>query len=274
MTKCRPSKVPADSTTQLRRLLGTKRDDMYARVVGSLSWLRMTRPDMAYAIKELGRHYLANDKTHWAAAMKAIRYLRGTIDKGLILRGMARKEDLVLRVYVDSSFASCKDTAFGTTGIIVTLGTSTIFASSTTQKVVALSSCEAELVGLLAGALEGTYIRSVLEDLAIIPRNQPLEIYNDSQSAKQLLDRDSVSKRSRHVSIRWHKLKQLLKKENVIIMYEPTDTLCADMLTKGLGPHKHIPHAKRVLEGTVSPSGVAHLTRSRHEPQAMPPLRC
>jgi len=55
----------------------------FKQVVGSLMYLTATRPDLMYGVNLISR-YMANPKeSHWAAAKRIFRYLKGTIDHGL-----------------------------------------------------------------------------------------------------------------------------------------------------------------------------------------------
>ncbi len=70
---------------------------------------------------------------------RIIRYLKRTRDVGLTLRGGS---DQRLAVWSDSGWAECKDTRKSTSGVVVTMGSSVIFAKSYTQPTIANSSCE------------------------------------------------------------------------------------------------------------------------------------
>ncbi len=81
---------------------------------------------------------------------RIIRYLKRTRDVGLTLRGGS---DQRLAVWSDSGWAECKDTRKSTSGVVVTMGSSVIFAKSYTQPTIANSSCEAELYAQFKASL-------------------------------------------------------------------------------------------------------------------------
>lgn len=55
------------------------KDLPYQSLVGSLGWIASTtRPDIAYAVSQLGRFNSAWTVTHWTAAKNVLRYLKGT----------------------------------------------------------------------------------------------------------------------------------------------------------------------------------------------------
>jgi hypothetical protein len=59
----------------------------YASVVDSLIYAQMcTGPDIAYVVGVLGRYLSDSGLSHWTAAKKVLRYLKGTKDFMLACR--------------------------------------------------------------------------------------------------------------------------------------------------------------------------------------------
>ncbi|KAJ8509101.1 hypothetical protein ON010_g18802 [Phytophthora cinnamomi] len=87
-------------------------------LVGSLQYLvRGTRPDIANAVRELSKFLSSYNKTHWEAARRVLKYLKGTSTYGLLLHGNSRM--VTYEVYTDASFAcqpkQRKSVVYGTT---------------------------------------------------------------------------------------------------------------------------------------------------------------
>lgn len=198
------------------------------------------------------------------AARKVVQYLKGTIDYKLTLRGLDNAKDLKMRIWVDSSHGQCQDTRKGTTGIVITLGTSVIFHSSTGQSMVTLSSCESELVGIIEAAKEGIYQKRVLIDMGAI-REEPVEIYTDSQSVMQLMKKTHLHGRTKHVDIRFYWLKQKLEEDEFILKYEPSETHISDALTKPLGRPILDRHINRMMDGKVLPNQTEEVCESKED---------
>ena len=52
---------------------------LYRRLVGSLVYLTVTRPDISYAIHQVSQYLSAPRFTHYAAVLRILRYLKGTL---------------------------------------------------------------------------------------------------------------------------------------------------------------------------------------------------
>ena len=70
-------------------------------------------------------------------------------------------------VWTDTDYAGCRETRKSTTGGVTQIGSHTIKFWSSTQKVIALSSGEAEYYGVVRGAAEGIGTRSIMKDLEV-----------------------------------------------------------------------------------------------------------
>lgn len=67
-----------------------------------MHYLNHTQPDCAFAIHQCARYTFEPKKSHEVAINRIGRYLKGTIDKGLILEP---SDDLTLDCYTDADFA-------------------------------------------------------------------------------------------------------------------------------------------------------------------------
>jgi len=85
MAECNPIGTPLEVGLQLVK--GDESDDTlpYREAVGSLMYLMVgTRPDLAFAIGKLSRFVTCYSKEHWAAIKRVLRYVKGSMDKGLV----------------------------------------------------------------------------------------------------------------------------------------------------------------------------------------------
>ena len=117
----------------------------YASAIGSLMYVMVcTRPDIAHAVGVVNRYMSNPGKQHWEAVKWIMRYLKGTSNTSLCFT----KSDLKLQGYVDADLAGDIDTRKSTTGFVYTLGNTAVCWASKLQKIVALSTTEAEYVAV------------------------------------------------------------------------------------------------------------------------------
>jgi hypothetical protein len=252
LTRSKPQATPATKEI-LQKHRFEENTPEYQKWVGALLWLLSTRPDISHAVKEVARHCAWNGTIHMTAVKRIIRYLQGTKKKKLIIRGTEKLNDLKLRGYSDASYAECKDTRRSTSGIVLALGTSVIFAKSRLQKLVATSSCEAELIAMYECSRDIILTRRILCDLGV-PQHGPTELYTDSQSAMCILEKSTETKLSKHMDVRSKKIKEHMSSDRLKLYYEPTATLLPDICTKNLDSTKYTYHANRMLRADVTPT--------------------
>ena len=245
----KPISIPVIPNSHLFAQHNEGKDPQHQAQVGSLLWLLNTRPDISWAVKELSRHNLKNGKQHREYRNQVLRYLNATRIEGITLR----PDDLLnLSAWVDSSYAECQDTRRSSSGFVIGLGTSSIFWKAFTQPSVATSSCEAELYGVFECMLYTEFFRKVMAFLGS-PQESPTVTHVDSQSAQKLLSRDSPGNRSKHVDVRYFRIKESLDNKQIQLAYEPTETLIADALTKALPRIRFMELIKPIMNGRLKP---------------------
>ena len=99
------------------------------------------------------------------------------------------------------------------------------------QGVVALSTAEAEYVALASATQEALWIRQLMTELT--PEKATL-IFEDNQSAIAMTKNPQYHGRSKHVSIKFHFIRDQVSKGFVQVIYCPSSDMLADALTKGL----------------------------------------
>ena len=122
--------------------------------------------------------------------------MAGTIDYGLAYtRGDA---EFNLVGYSDSDMASDVDDQKSMSGILYFLGGNPVAWQSQKQRVVALSSCEAEYIASATAACQGVWLRRLLQDVvgAGVPSPQ---LKMDNQSAIALSKNSILHDRSKHI---------------------------------------------------------------------------
>lgn len=83
-----------------------------------------------------------------------------------------------------------------------------------------------------------SFIKNLLSE--ITASKFSITVYNDNQSAHKLLEiKEYCHKRTKHIDLRYHYVKDLIKREIINVKYLSTDQMCADVLTKPLNCGKH-----------------------------------
>ena len=115
----------------------------YRGLIGSLLYLTASRPDVIFSICLCARFQAKPKESHYMAAKRILKYLKGTIDVGL---WYPSEVSMNLISYSDSDFAGCKIDRKSTSGTCHLLGSSLISWNSKKQACVALSTAEAEYI--------------------------------------------------------------------------------------------------------------------------------
>ncbi|WVZ61751.1 LOW QUALITY PROTEIN: hypothetical protein U9M48_011574 [Paspalum notatum var. saurae] len=157
MSSCNSCATPMEVRLKLSKASTSPLVDdptMYRSIIGSLRYLLHTRPDLSFSVRYLSRFMEEPRTDHMAAVKHLLRYVAGTINYGLWYSGGGG--DTRLLGYSDSDLAGDVDDRKSTTGVIFYLGPNPVTWVSQKQRVVALSSCEAEFIAGAAAACQAT----------------------------------------------------------------------------------------------------------------------
>ena len=136
----------------------------YRRLVGRLVYLAVTRPDLAYSVHILSQFMQEPRVEHWDAAIRVVRYLKGTPGQGILLRAYI---DLTLQGWCNSDWAACPVTRRSLTGCLVFLGHSPISWKTKKQPTVSRSSAEAEYRSMADITCELKWLKGLLLSLGV-----------------------------------------------------------------------------------------------------------
>ena len=199
--------------------------------VGSLMWLStMTRPDITNAVRAVARYAHEPSEILWQAIMKILSYLNGTKSLGITY---VRGSDLSLKVYADADYANKDNDRRPVSGIAVTLGGTVVSHASKTQRVVSLSTSEAEYIAAGDGVKEPLFVRSVLSFIAPETCGASIKVLEDNQGAKALIENPLTFARSKHIDVRFYFTRELFKARKISVDVASAEQH-ADILTKAL----------------------------------------
>ncbi len=119
----------------------------------------------------------------------------------------------------------------------------------------ALSTTEAEYMALFASSQEVVFLRQLLPNFGC-PVDGPTIAYEDSDKCISLAKNAMTNSKSKHINIRYHYIRDLVKQGSISIIWCPTADMLADILTKfSLPTAFYLKHARRMLSGTYSGPG-------------------
>jgi hypothetical protein len=214
-----------------------------------------SHPDITYAVSQCARYVHCTKRSHEIALEHIGRYLKGTIDQGLVLR-----PDGTLNIdnYVDADFAglwpyedkqdpSCVKSRMG---FAICISSCPIIWQSKLQDMIALSTMEAEYNALSTRSMRellpvqrlvhaiGKSIGLSDDRLTTIKTT----VWEDNAGALTLarMEPGRMTPRSKHYAIKYHWFRSLLKPNKIVIEKIDTSKQRADILTKGLVHPKFI----------------------------------
>ncbi|XP_054817787.1 uncharacterized mitochondrial protein AtMg00810-like [Prosopis cineraria] len=155
--------TPIEPNVHYTSIDGTLLDNPthYRQLVGSLIYLAITRPDIAYAVHVISQFMSEPHTTYYVAVLRIIQYIRGTLYHGL---HFFASSSLTLRAYSDADWGGDHDDRRSTTGFCIFLGHSLISWRSKKQTLASRSSAESEyraLADTTAEVLHDREIRSL-----------------------------------------------------------------------------------------------------------------
>jgi hypothetical protein len=236
MSECRSASVPMQPNLELLKAEQCDESLPYRELIGSLLFLaRVTRPDIMFAVGKLSQFTHCYSTEHWKAAKDILRYLHETPTLGLHYEA---NENFDILAYTDSDYAGDKLDRKSTSGCVTFANDSLISWTSQKQDIVSLSSTEAEYIALASGAREVMWLRNFAEELGEKQSN-PTPILCDNTSSIRLVENPEFHKRTKHIDVRYHYIRELAENGEVIVKYVSTQEQKADILTKPLAKTKH-----------------------------------
>ena len=235
MDQCKPRSTPCE--LKLSAYTDEIDDDCpedertYREIVGSLVYaMTCTRPDLSWVVTKLSQHLSRPCKADWIMLKHVLRYIKGSID--FKLQYSKSLNGLRLFGYSDADWGSSEDRR-STSGYYFSLNENgpAVSWKSKKQPTVALSSCEAEYMALTLCTQETMFLSMLAKDFDL-RSDKPITIFGDNQGSIALVKNPINHNKSKHIDIKYHFIRDAYNDKIIDVVYTPTETNIADLMTK------------------------------------------
>ncbi|RWS21908.1 integrase core domain protein-like protein [Leptotrombidium deliense] len=199
MEDCKSVKTPMDASVKLVKSNCKSCQFPYRELIGSLMYAMLgSRIDICYTVGKLAQFLDCFDETHWTAAKRVLRYLKGTSKHGITFN--ANSNGPSLYGYCDADYAGDLDSRRSTSGYVFILSGGAVSWMSRVQRIVALSTTEAEYIALAEATKEAFWMRQLLSDFG--NEQTATNIWCDNQGAIKLVGNPEFHQRTKHIDVR------------------------------------------------------------------------
>ncbi|XP_052289967.1 secreted RxLR effector protein 161-like [Citrus sinensis] len=203
---------------------------LYRSLIGSLQYITLTRPEIAFTVNKLSQFLAAPTVIHWQTCKRLLRYLQSTADFGLQFFNTGK---LTLTAFSDANWGSNLDDRKSVSGYCIYLGDNLISWSSKKQQIVSRSTVESEYRALALAVSEVLWISYVLKELKMPPLQVPV-LHCDNKSAEALASNPKYHSCTKHIELDLHFVRDHIAHNEVHVSHVPSCDQVADVLTKPL----------------------------------------
>ncbi|POM79724.1 Gag-pol Polyprotein [Phytophthora palmivora] len=229
MDKCKPMPtpqakgnlpLPGDPDREVV-CVNSSPDMDYQCIVGSLQYLvSCSRPDIANAVRTLGKFLTCFTKEHEVMAKRVLRYLQGTRDYGLVwMKPIPRGIRLV--AYADADLGNEKDDRKSITGYVLQLNGCTFAYKSKKQSIMTDDTCSAEFVAASECSTMIMWTHNLCKELKL-RRTEQTVLYEDNQATIKVMEEVSSGYKVRSVDLKFHKVRDFVERKVFRVEYCPT----------------------------------------------------
>jgi hypothetical protein len=190
--------------------------------------INWSRPDIANAVREASRRVKASNAKHRAYLDKIVAYLVSTPNRGWHLKPTRKWNSLdkvfefIIRGRSDSNYGTDVETRRSVTGYAVYLEDAPIAIKSVMQRIITLSSTEAELLALVQCVQEMMATKRLLESMQLKVK-LPMVIECDNKGAVDLVNGYQVGGGTKHIDIRTYFVRDLKDDGIIVVKWIPTE---------------------------------------------------
>uniref|UniRef100_A0AAV1VJF6 Uncharacterized protein n=1 Tax=Peronospora matthiolae TaxID=2874970 RepID=A0AAV1VJF6_9STRA len=218
----------------------TKIDAPFHEAVGALMHLMTaTLPDIAFAVSYVSCFVENPQVEHRMAVKRILRYFQGNKPHGICFKS---DDKIDFCGYSDAEWAGDHADRKSTSGYAFILMGAPVSWGSIKQSSVSLSTNEAEYIALSLTIQEGKWVHRLLceiLDAAEYKSGPELKIMEDNQSCIKMTNNPVNHGRAKHIDIKYHHIRDEVKRGDVTLNYCETTIMLADIMTKGLPGPRH-----------------------------------
>ncbi|XP_070667876.1 secreted RxLR effector protein 161-like [Malus domestica] len=185
---------------------------------------------MMFTVSLISRYTEHPIESHLQAVKRALRCVKGTVDLGIFYKNGGTEG---LTGYTDNDYAGDQDDRKSTSGYVFIISLGAVSWSSKKQPIVTLSTTEAEFIAATSSACQVVWLKRILKNL-----NQeqyaPTLVYCDNVSTIKLPRNPVMHGRSKHIDVRFHFLRDLVKDGVLELVQGSTQEQIANIFTKPL----------------------------------------
>ncbi|XP_071704952.1 secreted RxLR effector protein 161-like [Rutidosis leptorrhynchoides] len=199
-------------------------------MVGSLIYLTITRPKIAYSVGIVSQFMQCPTNVHLDATKRILRYVKGSVGHGLWYK---KCDNVLLNGFVDADWMGDANDRHSTSGYCFNMGSAVISWCSKKQDVVALSSTEAEYIAATMAAQECTWLRRLIGDI-LEKVDYVVKLKCDNESVIKLASNPVFHARTKHIEMRYHFISEKVLSGEIELANVRTNAQVADIFTKAL----------------------------------------
>jgi hypothetical protein len=230
---CKPVRTPLPAgcvSEENKETCTSEQRSYFQSIIGSLLYLALgTRPDIEFAVIHMSQFSANPSEKHIQQALYIIRYVASTLDAKITYDGKS-KEGFI--AYADADWAGDPINRKSVTSYVVKLAGSVVSWKSRKQKTLAHSSTEAEYMALSDASRQISWIQNLYKEIGF--KIESTILCGDNQGAIFIGSNPTTEKRTKHIDIRFHYIRECIEEGKIILYYIPTKEQIADILTKNL----------------------------------------
>ena len=201
---------------------------LFRGLAARTNYLAMDRPDLQFAAKEICREMSKPMVSSLQKIRRVGHYLK---TRPRVVWNFIYQDDVsCMDTFVDANWAACLRTRKSTSGGCSMMGQHCIKSWSKTQSLVAKSSGESELYGVIRGSTEALGLATLIADLG---KFVDVRVHVDANAAKGMVERQGLQKVRHlevdHLWLQEQQARRMLPLSNILGTENP-----ADLMTKNV----------------------------------------